>query len=171
MMCAIALACGSLVGSATAKAQGTDQDKQFVMTAAQSDYNEIHLSQLAVQKATDPKVKAFAQKMVTDHTTLEQEMKPFAQQLGVTPPTSFDSQHQQIYDQLNQLSGKDFDKQYMSAMDTDHHTALTLFQTELSSTQNTAMKPTLKKGEKVVAEHTKMADKLSGQLGGSTSGM
>jgi putative membrane protein len=55
-----------------------DDDKQFLSTAAQSDMNEIKLSQLAETKASSPQVKAFAKKMVTDHTRLETQMKPFA---------------------------------------------------------------------------------------------
>lgn len=168
-MCALALGCASVIGVAAANAQASDQDKQFVMTASQGDYNEITFSKLAMEKATNPQVKAFAQRMVTDHEKLEQDMSPFAQQMGVTPASSLDSQHQQLYDQLNQLSGAEFDKTYMTDMDKDHHTALSLFQSEVASTKDTAMKPTVKKGEKVIAEHTKMADKLVKQVGGTAA--
>lgn len=171
MICAVVLGCASVVGATAAKAQSTDQDKQFVMMASLSDYTEITFSQLALQKASDPKVKAFAQKMVTDHTTLEQEMKPVAEKLGVTPATALDSQHQQMYDQLNQMSGAQFDKQYMSGMDADHHKALDAFKTEESSTTDKQLKAIVKKGEKVIAQHTAMADKLSGKLGGTSTGM
>lgn len=167
MMCALALGCASVLGMASAKAQGNDQDKQFLMQASQAGYTEITFSQLAVQKATNPKVKAFAQRMVTDHTKLAQEMMPFAQQMGVAPVTSLDAEHQQLYDQLNQLSGSQFDHTYMMDMDKDHHMAETLFQNELSSTQDAAMKPTVKKGDKVIEEHTRMADKLVKEMGGT----
>ena len=42
----------------------TDADQKFLAMAAQSDQNEIALSQLAEQKATNLAVKAFAEKMV-----------------------------------------------------------------------------------------------------------
>jgi putative membrane protein len=45
----------------------SDADKKFLANAAQSDVNEIKLSQLAEQKATNPAVKSFAQKMVAEH--------------------------------------------------------------------------------------------------------
>ena len=48
----------------------SDDDKKFVANAAQSDRNEIALSEVAVQKATNPAVKAFAQKMVREHKDL-----------------------------------------------------------------------------------------------------
>lgn len=175
MMCAMMLGCASLVGvsavTAQGMGQGADQDKQFLMTASQSDYTEITFSQLAVQKATNPQVKAYAQKMITDHQMLEQNMKPFADQMSVTPVTSLDSMHQQLYDQLNGLSGADFDKQYMSDMDTDHHKSLDAFKAEESTTTDAPFKKTVKKGEKVVAQHTMMADKMVKKMGGTASGM
>ena len=171
VMGGLVLGCASLLMAGSSKAQGADQDKQFLMQASQSDYTEMTFSQLAVQKATDRAVKKYAQKMITDHQVLEQQMKPFADQMGVTPVTTLDSMHQQKYDQLNGMSGADFDKQYMSDMDTDHHTSLDAFKTEETSTTNAQLKPTVKKGEKVVAQHTEMADKMVKKMGGSTSGM
>ena len=52
--------------SATAQIP-SDDDQKFLATAAQSDVNEIKLSELADQKATNPAVKAFAAKMVSEH--------------------------------------------------------------------------------------------------------
>ena len=171
MMCALALGCATLVGGTAVKAQGADQDKQFLMTASQSDYTEMTFSKLALQKSTNPQVKTYAQKMIDDHTKLEAQMKPFADQMGVTPVTALDATHQQQYDQMSSLSGTDLDKAYMSAMDTDHHASLDNFKTEESSTTNAPLKATVKKGEKVVAQHTEMADKMSKKMGGSASGM
>ena len=169
--CALALGCATLMMGAGAKAQGADQDKQFIMTASQSDYTEMTFSKLAEQKGSNPAVKAYAQKMITDHTKLESEMKPFADQMSVTPVTTLDATHQQLYDQMSSLSGTDFDKAYMSAMDTDHHASLDAFKAEESTTTNAPLKVVVKKGEKVVAQHTEMADKMSKKMGGSTSGM
>ncbi len=82
-----------------------------------------------------------------------------------TPATSLDSEHQALYDKLSGLSGKDFDKEYMRAMDKDHHIALTDFQTEHQTTKDSAFKQAVAQGEKVVAQHTKMADHIAGKLG------
>ena len=170
-MGAMVMGCALLTaGTVAVRAQGTDQDKQFLMTASQGDLTEITLSKLALTKATDPQVKAYAQKMITDHQKLEAQMKPFADGMGVTPATALSPEHQQLLDQLQGLSGADFDKQYMSDMDSDHHTALDAFKTEESTTTDAQLKPAVVKGEKVVAQHTAMADKLSKKLGGTSSG-
>ena len=162
---------GSMSGMQGMSATAT-QDKQFVQEASLSDYTEITFSQLALQQSQDPQVKAYAQKMITDHQKLETEMKPGADKLGVTPATSLDSDHQQKYDALKQLSGAAFDKQYMTDMSVDHHKSLDAFKSEESSTQDKQLKPVVKKGEKVVAQHTQMADKMVTKMGGSSaSGM
>lgn len=181
---AVVLGCAAMLsaGATAQSCKGTgmsggmtstmSQDKNFVTMASQSDYTEITFSQLAVQKSTNPKVKAYAQKMITDHQTLEQEMKPGADKLGVTPATALDSEHQQKYDALNGMSGADFDKTYMQDMDVDHHKALDAFKQEESTTQDKQLKPIVKKGEKVVAQHTAMADKMVTSMGGTAaSGM
>jgi len=164
----IGLAVISILLLPSAKAQ-TDQDKAFLTKASQSDFDEIKLSQLAAGKTNDPAVKSFANKMITDHTALEQQMKPFADQWGLTPASHLDAEHQDLYEKLNGLSGEAFDKEYMGAMDKDHHKALGEFQAE-SETAQGSFKQAVSQGEKVIAQHTKMADELAGKLGVSASG-
>jgi putative membrane protein len=159
-----ALLTGALVLPSLAKAASPDDDKQFLSMAAQSDMNEIKLSELAETKASSPQVKAFAKKMVTDHTKLEMQMKPFATQWDLTPPAGLDSDHQAIYDRLNGLSGSEFDKAYMNAMAQDHHKALDAFTTEAQSTQDAKFKTAVLKGKTVVASHTTMADSLQSKM-------
>ena len=173
-ICGLALGCAAVMGTmagAQTQTQGSDQDKQFLMQASQGDFTEITFSQLAAQQGSSPQVKAYAQKMISDHTMLEKDMKPFADQMGVTPATTLDAAHQQKYDTLKGLQGADFDKQYMSDMDADHHLTLQAFKTEESTTTDSSLKPVVKKGEKVVAQHTQMADRLVKKLGGTASGM
>jgi hypothetical protein len=81
-------------------------------------------------------VKAFAEKMVTEHTEMTESMKPFADSWGLTPPSGPDADHQKELDKLNGLSGAEFDKEYMSQMVTDHTKALSAFTTEAKDTKD-----------------------------------
>jgi putative membrane protein len=119
----------------------TDDDKKFLAMAAQSDQNEIALSQLAEQKATNPAVKAFAEKMVKEHTQMTASMKPFADSWGLTAPTGPDPDSQKELDKLNGLSGNDFDKEYIDQMVTDHTEALKAFTTEAKDTKDVSSRP------------------------------
>jgi putative membrane protein len=130
----------------------TDDDKKFLAMAAQSDQNEIALSQLAEQKATNPAVKAFAEKMVKEHTQMTASMKPFADSWGLTAPTGPDPDSQKELDKLNGLSGNDFDKEYIDQMVTDHTEALKAF-TEAKDTKDVKFQAAVIKGKTAVAAH------------------
>jgi len=163
------LACCTVLGLAAALLPlaahaADDDDKKFLANAAQSDQDEIALSQLADQKATNPAVKAFAEKMVTEHTKMSASMKPFADSWGLTAPMGPDPDHQKELDKLNGLSGADFDKEYMTAMDKDHHLALDLFTAEAGSTTDAKFKATVLQGKSVVSAHTHMADSMVAKM-------
>ena len=102
--------------------------------------------------------------MVTDHMKLTASMKPYAMKWGLTPPVGPDADHQAELDKLKGLSGADFDKEYISAMDMDHHKSLDAFKQEVSTTTAMPFKTTVEKGKAVVAQHTSMADSLQAKM-------
>jgi putative membrane protein len=163
-----AMCCAMLAGTTVlvvprANAQ-SDDDKKFLATAAQADRNEIALSEVAEKKATDPAVKAFAQKMVKEHTSMSASMKPFAEQWSVNAPAAVDSDHQKELDKLNGLSGKDFDKEYMDQMVSDHSKALDAFTSEAKTAKDAKFRAAVLKGKTQVAAHKNMAYDLKGKL-------
>jgi putative membrane protein len=163
IMCCTLLAGAALLVAPKAMAQ-TDDDKKFLATAAQSDRNEIALSEVAEQKATDPAVKAFAKKMVTEHKAMSESMKPFAEKWGINPPVDVDSDHKKELDKLNGLSGKDFDKEYMDQIVSDHAKALDAFTSEAKDTKDAKFRAAVLKGKTRVAAHKNMAYDLKKKL-------
>jgi putative membrane protein len=163
MVCGAVLSCASMLIPVKAKA-ATDDDKKFLSMAAQSDVNEIKLSELAESKASNPDVKAFAEKMVTEHKQMTESMKPFADSWGLTPPTDLDADHQKEYDKLNGLAGGDFDKEYMSDMVNDHTKALSAFTKEANDTKDAKFRTAVIKGKTKVAAHKNMAYDLKKKL-------
>jgi putative membrane protein len=142
----------------------SDDDKKFLATASQSNIDEIKLSQLAVDKATNPAVRAFAHKMVVEHTKMGKGMAPFAESWGITPATDLDSDHQKEYDKLNGLSGADFDKEYIDQMVSDHATALDDFTKEAKDTKDMKFRAVVLRDKTMVAAHKNMAYDLKKKL-------
>jgi putative membrane protein len=163
VMCCAMLGCAVMLIPAQVRA-ADDADKKFLAMAAQSDQNEIALSKLAEEKATNPDVKAFAEKMVTEHTEMTESMKPFAESWGLTPPSGLDASHQKDFDKLNGLSGAAFDKEYMSDMVSDHAKALRAFTTEVKDTKDAKFQAAVIKGKSIVAAHKNMAYDLKNKL-------
>ena len=168
MLCSVVLGASALLTALPTHAQDDmESDKKFLMTAGESDLAEITQSKLALEKTANPQIKAYAEKMIADHNMLEDKMKPFAQKMGVPPPDGLKPEHQAEVDKLTALSGTEFDTEYVKSMDKDHHLALMAFDAELGTTKMSTESPfitTVTAGEKVVAMHTKMADKLMKEM-------
>lgn len=164
IMCCLMLGCAAVAFSHTAKAQASDQDKQFLTDASQGNYDEIQLAKLAEQKATNPDVKTFAHRMVTDHTRLGKKMQPFATEWGLSAPTGLSSDAQKAYDDLNGRSGSDFDKKYIDDMVSDHTKVLDAFTKEVNDTHDAKFKTAVEQGKSVVAAHKNMAYDLKKKM-------
>ena len=75
--------CGVLFLSSTTRAEDkaspiTVAESQFIQNAAIDSHAETEIAQLAVKKAENANVKAFAATLVTDHKTLNKELKQLA---------------------------------------------------------------------------------------------
>ncbi len=162
---ACSVACMGLLVAAPLRAHAADDnDKKFLATASQADVNEIALSELAEGKATNPAVKAFAHKMVSEHKMMSASMKPFAESWGINAPAGPDEKHQKEIDKLNGLSGHDFDKEYIDDMVSDHATALDAFTSEAKDTKDVKFRTAVLKGKTHVAAHKNMAYDLKKKL-------
>ena len=148
-------------GSGMSAANGSAKDKKFLMTAAQGGLAEIQLGQLATQKSNNQQVKDFGQKMVTDHTQLNDQMKPIAESMGVQVPTSPSPKDQAEATRLGSLSGDAFNKAYIAYMVKDHKKDVSEFKAEEASTQDPTLKTTVAKGLTVIEGHLQMAEELA----------
>ncbi|WP_433972738.1 DUF4142 domain-containing protein [Tunturiibacter lichenicola] len=141
------------------------KDKIFLRKAAQGGMAEVKLGQLATQKGSSEDVKAFGQKMVDDHTKLNNDMAPIADSMGIRLPKDLSKEDQAEYDKLNGLSGNDFDMEYLSCMVKDHHKDQRDFRQEAVSTTDPTLQAAVANGAKVIHEHTVMVDKLAREKG------
>jgi predicted outer membrane protein len=85
----------------------------LLVAAYQDGQAEIQISQLALQRSTDSRVKAFAQRMIDDHTLLNREVVQVAGQRGISLPTAATTDQQATMTRLQSLSGMQFDQAYM----------------------------------------------------------
>jgi putative membrane protein len=106
----------------------SNSEKDFFESAASSNMFEVQASKLAQTKASDPKLKAFAEKMISDHTEASDKLMTLAQSKNVTLPTTLLKRHQSMLDALNKdKPGKDFDEDYKNKMVMTHKEAISLF--------------------------------------------
>jgi len=141
--------------------QPSSMDRMFVTKAMQGSMAEVQLGQMTLQKSNNDQVKQFAQRMIDDHTKLNEQMKPVAQQLGVTPPNQVSKNDRKTMAKLQSLSGSAYDQAYIQDMVKDHKQDLSDFQMEASSGQDQTVKDAANQGSKVIAGHLQMAQQLA----------
>jgi len=168
IICAVALALsiGWLTGAAIGQAvKVSDKDKQFVQKAARDGLAEVQLGQMAAERASNPEVQRFGQRMVTDHTKANQELMALAQSKNISLPKESDKQHQKTAQALAKKQGRDFDQAYMRDMVTDHEKAVQLFTTAANNAQDADIKVFANKTLPILQEHLQMARQLAQQQG------
>jgi putative membrane protein len=144
-------------------------DASFIKKAAMGGMAEVDLGQLASSKASDDKVKAFAQRMATDHGKANDELKKLAASKQIEVPAALDSKHQATHERLARLSGSAFDRAYVSDMLADHKKDVAEFMHQSTSAADPDVKAFATNTLPTLQEHLKMIEDISMNLHVSTS--
>jgi putative membrane protein len=141
------------VPCAQAQANLTMADTDFILAAAQGGMTEVQLGELASTNGMRDDVKAFGQRMVKDHTTINDDLKALAAQKSVTLPDNLNAKHQGMVDKMAALTGAEFDDAYIAAMVKAHTQDAKAFKAESAATQDPDIKSFLDKSIPVVERH------------------
>jgi putative membrane protein len=129
------------------------QDKAFLRKAAEGGMAEVQLGQLAQQKASSQDVRQFGEKMVQEHSQLNDQLKPIAEQQGVRPPKALSKKDEATLRKLEGLSGQQVDHAYIETMLKDHKKDLKEFKETANRTQNPQLKDAAQHGAQVIESH------------------
>jgi putative membrane protein len=158
-------ACGLLAyGQSNSSTTVSAADRMFIEKAAEGGMAEVQLGQLATHKASSQSVKDFGQRMVTDHSQANDQLKNIASTQGVPVPTSLTAKDQALYDRLSGLSGTAFDRAYMQAMVRDHNTDVAEFQKESATGKDQAVQSFASTTLPTLEDHLHMAKKVRHDL-------
>jgi putative membrane protein len=149
--------------SGTMAAKTRPADAGMLRDIAHANLAEIATGQLAVEKASDPKVKEFAQQMVDDHTKALTDVQQLAQTKTVKLPTEPDLKHKAAMTKLKMMSGASFDKSYVKTAGVGDHVATEkLLKKTQASAQDADVKALATKMLPVVQGHLTHARELDG---------
>lgn len=140
-----------------------------VLAAANMD--EVQTSQLALQRASDAKVKAYAERMVSEHQSLHQNMETLLRKKQVEPEDNATSQQMKAtlartVMELASRSGPEFDKAYVAHQVQAHQTTLQAIDRQLvPSATDAELKAMLRDQVRPrVAKHLSEAQQLQSAL-------
>jgi putative membrane protein len=120
----------ALIGCNAVNAQDKSNDttaRYFIIQASIGNLQEVAMSRLATQQATSPEVKAFASRMVTDHSKAEEQLMQLIKSRGFQIPR--EATDPPVGDpMLKNTPPKDFDRMYVHMMVPDHRQTVQLFE-------------------------------------------
>jgi putative membrane protein len=154
-----------------ALAQGAKPtDPQIAHIAYTAGVLDIKAAHQALDKSKNAQVRAFAQDMVRDHTSVNDQALALCKKLGVTPEDN-DTSKGLVKDadayraKLAGLSGAAFDKAYAEHEVAYHHTVNGALETTLiPDATNPELKSLLETGLKIFKGHEEHAKMLAASL-------
>ena len=147
---------GAAVGATRSSMERAD--RSFVEKAAVGSMAEVELGKMAQQKAADPQVKAFGERMVQDHGKAHEELTRIGSSKGVTLPATMDRSHRRDAERLAKLSGAEFDREYMKHMVDDHRNDVKEFEKASRSSKDTEVKDFASRTLPTLQTHLQLAE-------------
>jgi putative membrane protein len=146
----------------TPAAQRSTVDQEFITKALEGGTKEVAMGKLAAQKATNADVKAFANRMVTDHTKSVAELAALTRMSApsadkMTPPAK-----------LTEANGADFDRAYMAEMVAAHQATVALYEREVREGTDEALKKWANEKLTTVRDHLEKARATQAKVGTTT---
>jgi putative membrane protein len=100
--------------------------RYFIIQASIGNLQEIAIGRLAAEKASSPDVKAFAKRMVADHSNAQAQLMQLVKTRGFQIPA--EATDPPVDDMmLKNTPAKDFDRMYVHMMVPDHLQTVQLF--------------------------------------------
>lgn len=134
-------------------------ERRWVNKVADAGTTEVSLAKLAAEKASNPEVKSFAQKLVDDHTKVNDELKSLASQKNVELDEE-DLGSDRAHKRLSKKSGTDFDQEFIEQMVDMHEADVKLFEKAAQDGKDPALKSFAAKHVDHLRQHLQQAESL-----------
>ena len=153
------------MNTTTAKTtQISSEDREFMTKAAHAGHAEVKAGEMTLEKSENEQVRQFAQRMIDDHTKANEELQELAANKGVTLPSEPDEDQKKTANELSELSGEDFDAEYMDAQVSDHETVIGFFEDETDDGSDADVIAFASKTLPKLRAHLEMAENINSNL-------
>lgn len=141
-----------------------DDTREFVTEAASGGMMEVELGKLAQEKATNQQVKDFGAMMVKDHGQANEKLKSIAQSKNIQLPAAMNEDHQEHVNKLRNLSGQEFDREYVNLMVEDHEEDISKFEDMQSDVQDQELKQWVDSTLPTLRTHKERIDQIKNTM-------
>jgi putative membrane protein len=91
----------------------TEEDAAFTVRAADLGLAQVELGKLALTKPVSPKIKSFAQMIITKYNEDNKNLSVLAGAKNITLPGTASEEYKDKLEELNEETGKDFEQDFL----------------------------------------------------------
>ena len=154
-----------LVVPVTAFAKLDSSDRKLVEKLGQGDSSEVDLAKAVEPHATNPEVKAFARRMVNDHTKAFNDLDRIADAEKAPMKSGMDAEHKEFAAKLSkEKHGLAYDRTYIEEMVKDHKKDKADVEKAIKEIHDPALKRWAENELKTVEAHLKLAEEILPKL-------
>jgi putative membrane protein len=128
-------------------------DRKFVKKAYKGGLTEVQNGEMAKEKASNDATKEVAERMVTDHTKVNEELRNIAKEENLDLS--------KVHAKTATISGDNFDKEYLTMLKADHEKDIAEFEKEANDAkagEDHDVPTFAKKTLPTLKEHLQMVD-------------
>jgi putative membrane protein len=133
-------------------------DRRFVNRAADASQSELQLAQLAAERASNPEVRNYAERLVQDHSEVKSELMSLASQKGVN--IDEEEVRDRNYRRLSNRTGMDFDREFLEHMIDEHEKDVRMYEKAANDARDPEVRNFAAKHLDHLREHLQMAQNL-----------
>ncbi len=139
-------------------------DARFLQAASGAGMFEVQAAELAGKRAKDAQVRAFAAKMLEQHSAVNKELKALAAAKNVSLPGQPAEPERATLQELRDRTGAAFDQLYIQKAAVDAHvTANRLFETAAKESQDAQVRDFAVRTLPMLSDHYSMSRALQGE--------
>jgi putative membrane protein len=123
----------ALMGALMASASWAADDAAFLQDAIQGSMAEVQMGELAQKNGESEDVRAFGAALVTDHSESLEKATDLAEEAGASVPDEPKPEAQKEFEELQGLTGAEFDKAFAEHMVMNHEKEIQKFEEQAQS--------------------------------------
>jgi putative membrane protein len=145
----------------------SEQDRRFVEAAVLAETSRIESAEQALTKASDNRVRIFAERIIEDHRPISQELSVLASDVGIS--LTSDATPEPARKDLEALSGNAFDHAWLDREAKAHQGLIELFGQQADKGENEPLRTFAANHLASLRDHLEIARSLGAELPRLTS--
>jgi len=140
-------------------------DAKFIREVAADNMLEIQMAQLADQKAQSSSVKQFAERLQSDHQRMQSDWTSMASGSGYSFKAGIGKNHRSKLTKLQKLSGREFDRAFITQIVQDHKDYIDYFEKEGRTAHSAQVRQLVNRDVATLRSHFTQGKRIGAQVG------